>query len=159
MGIALKCELACEVLRSTGSLRVPAVGRSMVPTIWPGDTLAVVQVTMEEVNVGDIVVTRREGCLVSHRVVSIADSSDGPLLVTQGDAAWTKDQPVRENEVLGRVVYVISAGKRITVSRELNVAQRFVAKMVRRSPRAASVLVYLHSKLRTQQEFLLPCQG
>jgi len=36
---ALKCELAGEVLRSSGRLRLKVSGSSMLPVIRPGDTL------------------------------------------------------------------------------------------------------------------------
>ena len=37
----LKCELAAEVLRSFGTLRFAATGWSMLPSVWPGETLVV----------------------------------------------------------------------------------------------------------------------
>jgi len=37
----LGCELAAEVLRSSGRLRLRATGTSMLPAVWPGDVLSV----------------------------------------------------------------------------------------------------------------------
>ena len=36
---AIKCELASEVLNRSGSLRLKVMGWSMLPAVWPGDTL------------------------------------------------------------------------------------------------------------------------
>ena len=45
----LKCELAAEVLRSFGTLRFAATGWSMLPSVWPGETLVVERVQPDEV--------------------------------------------------------------------------------------------------------------
>ena len=47
---AVKCELAAEVLRSSGRLRLQVTGWSMLPSIWPGDTLTVEQVGFPKVD-------------------------------------------------------------------------------------------------------------
>ena len=75
---AVKCELAAEVLRSFGTLRFVATGWSMLPSLWPGETLVVEGVgegkDQDRVCVGDIVLVRREGGLCAHRVVAVVGS-------------------------------------------------------------------------------------
>jgi hypothetical protein len=39
----LGCELAAEVIRSFGRVRLRATGTSMLPAIWPGDVLYTAQ--------------------------------------------------------------------------------------------------------------------
>jgi hypothetical protein len=39
--VTLMCELVAEVLRSFGTIRFAATGWSMLPSLWPGDTLMV----------------------------------------------------------------------------------------------------------------------
>ena len=104
---ALKCELASEVLRSFGQLRFPASGWSMLPTVWPGDTLVVERVMHDRVRIGDVVVVGRHGKLCAHRVIGTAGDSQNPQWITQGDALPVPDRPVAENELLGRVAYLI----------------------------------------------------
>jgi signal peptidase len=65
----LGCELAAEVLRSSGRLRLRATGASMLPAVWPGDILSVRSHDVVEALPGDIVLFGREGTLVAHRVV------------------------------------------------------------------------------------------
>jgi hypothetical protein len=145
---AVKCELAGEVLRSFGSLRFAATGWSMLPTIWPGDTLVVERAGGDQVRVGEVVLVGRDGRLCAHRIVSRAKDSGNlhgiPYLITQGDAMPAPDRPVMESELLGRVSYLMRAGKRIAVPAELSVAARLTAKIVRRSFLAARGLVYLN---------------
>jgi signal peptidase I len=161
---ALKCDLAGEVLRNFGQLRFPAVGWSMLPTVWPGDTLVVERISSDQVRVGDVVVVGRDGKLCGHRVISIAGDPESPQWITQGDALPVPDRPVRGSELLGRVAYLIRAGKRVTVPATLSVVELLIAKMVQRSVLAGRALVYLDRRVRTlgksgQWESVLPCQG
>lgn len=161
---AVKSELAAEVLRSFGTLRFAATGWSMLPSIWPGETLVVERVEPHQVRIGDVVLVGREGRLCAHRVVSTVEGSGTPQWFTQGDAMSVPDCPVAENELLGRVAYVIRSGKNVTLSTELSAPAKVIAKIVRRSFFAARVLVSLHSMVRTSEmpdprEAVLPCQG
>ena len=156
-GTALKCALAGEVLLSFGSLRFAATGWSMLPCIWPGDTLVVERVRLKQVCVGDVVLVGRGGRLCAHRVVSLADDSGNPHCITQGDGMPTPDPAVNESELLGRVAYLIRATRRIAVPAELSVFQRLAARIVRRSVPAARALVYLRRMRQSPEEAVLPC--
>ena len=65
----LGCELAAEVLRTSGRLRLRATGASTLPAVWPGDILSVRSHEVVEALPGDIVLFVREGRLVARRVV------------------------------------------------------------------------------------------
>ena len=67
---ALKCGLAVEVLRSSGTLHLRVLGWSMLPTVWPGDTLLVERLASNEVFDGDIVLFSNGRRFVAHRVVA-----------------------------------------------------------------------------------------
>ena len=101
---AMKCELAAEVLRSFGSLRFVATGWSMLPSLWPGETLVVEGVgegkDQDRVCVGDIVLVRREGGLCAHRVVAVVGTSENPRWITQGDALPAPVQAGRQLPIL-----------------------------------------------------------
>lgn len=160
----VKCDLAGEVLRSFGSLRFAATGWSMLPTIWPGDTLVVERVTSERVSVGDVVLVGRDGRLCAHRLVSRETNSGNSQWITRGDSMPGPDQPVAESELLGRVAYLIRAGRLIQVPAKLNLGERLTARIVRRSVPAARALVFLHRMVRipkrsAAEESVLPCQG
>jgi hypothetical protein len=156
-GSSLKCELAVEVLRSFGTLRFAATGWSMLPSVWPGETLVVERIHPDQVQIGDLVLVGREGKLCAHRVVGTAGDPENPHWITQGDALPVPDRPVAGNELLGRVTYLIRAGKLIAVPAKLGVIDTLIAKIVRRSRLAACAFVYLHRMVQTPQE-PVPCQ-
>jgi len=161
---AIRCDLAGEVLRSFGPVCFPAVGWSMLPAVWPGDTLVVVRVSHDQVHVGDVVVAGRHGRLCAHRVIGTAGDRENPRWITQGDALAAPDRPVTRNDLLGRVSYLIRAGKCLAVPAELSGLERLVAKILRQSVPAARALACLHRMVQSPatsapEKSDLPCQG
>lgn len=165
---ALKCGLAVEVLRSFGELRFVEAGWSMLPTVWPGDTLVFERIGQDQVHVGDVVLVGRDGRLCTHRVISKPEASGPTCCITQGDAMPAPDRPVMENELLGRVAYLIRAGKLIALPPELSTVQSLLAQVVRRSFPAARALVFLRRMIHASdksapesapRESVFPCQG
>jgi signal peptidase I len=111
---SIKCDLAGQVLRAGGKLRLRALGLSMLPTLWPGDILIINSKTYEQVSRGDIVLYAREREFFVHRI--ICKSSDSQYLITQGDGLSKPDPPVSRQDLLGRV----SAIERCGLLREPN---------------------------------------
>lgn len=141
---ALKCELAAEVLRSSGTLRLQVMGWSMLPSIWPGDTLVVDSVDRDGVSAGDIVLFGRDRRLFAHRVVSKTSNSPEQIL-TRGDAMSAPDSPVSDDELLGKVSAVLRNGKCVGPRPSLNISERAVAALVRSSEIASRVVVGMRS--------------
>ncbi|MHB8218221.1 MAG: S24 family peptidase [Candidatus Sulfotelmatobacter sp.] len=156
--VSAKRELAEEVLRSFGSLRFAATGWSMLPAVRSGDTLVIDRVTPNQIQVGDIALIGRDGRLCAHRVVRLPRGLDDRVWITQGDAMPAPDQPVIEDELLGRVTKIIRAGKYITVSRNLRGIDFLLAQIVRRSVFAARLFVYWTSR-RNPEKVESLCQG
>jgi hypothetical protein len=140
---ALKCELAGEVLRSCGQLRLQVTGWSMLPSVWPGDTLIIEKANFDEVAEGEIVLIGRERRLMAHRVIS-CDSCGRDGVVTRGDAMAVPDRPAAGEEVLGRVSLIERNGRQLAPSAKLRTWQRLVAALVSRSEFAARVVVKSH---------------
>jgi signal peptidase I len=139
---ALKCELAAEALRSSGTLKLQVTGWSMLPSIWPGDTLMVESVDRHAVSEGDMVLFARDRRLFAHRVVA-NHSGDGRLL-TRGDAMPAPDLPISDGELLGKVSRILRNGRWHEPSRRLRFTERAVAALVRGSEIGARVVVGLH---------------
>jgi hypothetical protein len=166
---ALKCELAGEVLRSSGRLRLQVTGWSMLPSVWPGDTLMIEKVNFDEVAEGEIVLIGRERRLIAHRVTSCY--RDG--VVTRGDAMAAPDRPAAGEEVLGRVSLIERNGRRFVPCAKLRIWQRLVAALVARSEFAARVVVKIHElcsrrfaeprraadRPQTSSDRVVPCQS
>lgn len=74
---------------------------SMSGTIEIGD-LVIVKIT-DSVEPDDIIVYQEEDHFVTHRVLEI----NGEKIVTKGDANSSKDLPISNKQVLGKVVAVI----------------------------------------------------
>ena len=148
---AVKCELASEVLRSSGKLRLQVMGWSMLPSVWPGDTLVVERVKGEAVSKGDIVLFGRDRRLFAHRVVRKSSSPGNSTIRTRGDAMPAADPPVDESQLLGRVSFIVRNGRIIEPSRRLRLSERAVAAFVRGSEIAARVVVGVHGMRQTAQ--------
>jgi len=141
---AVAHELAAEVLRRSGRLVLPASGRSMVPAIWPGDSLVVEPATSSNVAPGDIVLFSNEYRFVAHRVVEKNGDADKERLLTRGDAMATADAPIRSGEILGKVSFIVRNGKCFEPKRILRRSERALATLLRGSETAARVIVGVH---------------
>jgi signal peptidase I len=121
-----RCEMAAEVLRSFGEVRLRVTGSSMLPAVLPGDVIDVVRIEPGEVRSGDIVLFERSGRLFAHRVVET-----GQRIVTRGDRHRKTDGPVEERELLGRVTKLTRGGR--VISAEVGLAGRIAGAILRRS--------------------------
>ncbi len=133
-----KLSLASEILRCTGSLRLHALGTSMLPCIWPGDVLTLQAMFDANIAVGDVVLFVREGRFFVHRVVG-----RGCLgWITRGDAVPQNDPPVKRTEFLGKVTSIQRSGHMI-VPRRPNFAERLLAKLLCHSDRSRNLALRL----------------
>jgi signal peptidase I len=144
---AIKCDLAAEVLRASGTLRLRVMGSSMLPSVWPGDTLIIERVNSDAVSRGDIVLFGRDRRLFVHRVVAKTDMDQDCAILTRGDALPQPDRPVRGRNLLGRVSFIVRDGKLVAPSGGLRLPQRAIAALVQRSEIAARAVVSIHSML------------
>ena len=147
---SLKCELASESLRVSGILRLKVSGWSMLPTIWPGDMLVISRLDERELFPGEIALYQREGRFIIHRVLSKSTGGISHVL-TRGDAMLQHDAPVRSDDLLGKVDFILRNGKSIEPSKSLCLSQRAVARLARRSEVAARVIVGIQQMYGTLQ--------
>ena len=182
---ALGCELAGEIVRTFGRVRVRVTGTSMIPAVWPGDILVVERRAAEKIQRGEIAVAERAGRLVAHRVVSAPASSALeppaakvghtsaapaphpapvssaviPPLLTRGDSQLAPDEPLHPDELLGTVVLIERGRATRQPQRALNFGAKLVAGMARRSTTAARVLVRLHDMFTPRPERVALCKS
>lgn len=109
----VRCELAAQVLRSFGRLRLRANGASMLPAIWPGDILCVRSHNASAALPGEIVLYKREGRLFAHRVVKRTLHKNSVQWVTRGDSLDANDPPISGHELLGRVTAINRGNRRV----------------------------------------------
>jgi hypothetical protein len=144
---SVKCDLAGEVLRSFGSLRLQVRGWSMLPVIWPGDILELERVKAGDLSPGEIVLFSRDRRLFAHRVLK----SSGSAVLTCGDTLPYADPVVPEDELLGRVAAIVRDGKCFQPGKKLSASQRAVAGLVRSSDFAARVIVRIRGLLQRKR--------
>lgn len=144
---SIKCEMAAEVLRRSGLLRLRVTGWSMLPTVCPGDILVIERVDRAALAQGDIVLVSRDRRLFAHRLLS-KDEENAEFL-TRGDAMTAPDPPVGDNQVLGRISFILRNGRCIEPSRTLSLSDRMVANLAQRSGIAARIIVGIHNLRQT----------
>lgn len=129
--------VSTELLRQGQSVRFRAPGRSMHPTIKEGETVKVAPVASFDIKRGDILLYLLGSKLIAHRVVSIKRKKDystthssklNPqhLFILRGDASATCDEPVKAQQVLGKVVSVERGGRCIDLYSRRAKMLRFV---------------------------------
>jgi len=148
---ASKCALAAEVLRSSGKLRLRVMGWSMLPAVWPGDTLLIERVDSGEFSEGDIVLFGRDRRFFAHRVVTRNGKPGSSRILTRGDAMPRPDPPISDSDVLGKVAGIVRKGKCFRPSKTPRLSGRAVAALVRRSQIAARVVVGVHGWRQSSQ--------
>lgn len=136
---ALGCELAAEVLRVSGKLRLRVTGASMLPAIWPGDVLDVRGFDSRSAKPGDVVLCQRDGHLVAHRVVQRIFREGRAQWVLRGDNVSGNDAAVPVNKLLGLVVAVKRGSKRLGT--RPSIAGKWVASILCRFDLATRVLL------------------
>jgi signal peptidase I len=121
-----KLDLATEVLRAGGSIRLRALGNSMLPSIWPGDVLCVEHKRGEEIVPGDIVLVARDGRFFIHRLIEKRDSG----WVTRGDSLAQDDSPVVESQVLGKICSIQRKDRVVPANPRISWLNRALAWML-----------------------------
>lgn len=117
-----KLRLIIAALKLGKSVRIRSLGCSMLPSIWPGDVLLIENALSERFEPGDIVVIRKSSELLIHRLVS-----KGTSWVTRGDAMSQADQPVKPEDVLGKVKKIQRGNQVRTPDQGLKVFHRITA--------------------------------
>ena len=143
---ATGCNLAADLVRTHGSLRLRVAGGSMAPAVRPGDTIIVQSCGMGEVSAGEIVVFMRSGRLVVHRAqASVVDSGESHLL-TCGDRNRKLDARVTGAELLGRVTCIERNGITISGVARRSLAQKLISRALSYSNRATSLYLRFASR-------------
>jgi len=152
--IELASALAGEIVRTFGEVRLCAFGTSMVPSILPGDVMAIRKADLQEVSRGEVVLFSQRGRLFIHRVVdrelsSTADCIEETCLITRGDRLCHNDPPVFSRDLLGRVVSVERGNRKVQLLAQPNLPIPWIARLLRASDRATYFYLRLAACWRT----------
>src|SRR5580700_1786408 len=136
------CDLVADVARSHGTVQLKVAGASMVPALWPGDMVTVRRCDLLEIEPDRIIVFRQNERLIVHRMLRWA----GDRVVARGDARSRCDEPVRTDEVLGRVESILRNGR--PVSPRHSYWQRAIALVMRHSEWFGGLFLRLGSRIQ-----------
>ena len=136
-----KLELATEVLRSGGAIRLQALGTSMLPSVWPGDVLSIEPAPGKDLVLGDIVLAVRDGRFFVHRLIEKRDCE----WITRGDSLPQNDPPLTGAQVLGRVSLIHRKTGDILPKPRLSVFSRGLAWMLCRWDSFRNLSLRIHS--------------
>ena len=136
-----KLELATEVLRSGGAIRLQALGTSMLPSVWPGDVLSIAPAPGKGVAPGDIVLVVRDGRFFVHRLIEKRDCE----WITRGDSLPQNDPPLTGAQVLGRVSLIHQQTGDIVPSSRVSPFGRTLAWMLCRWDLFRNLSLRIHS--------------
>jgi SOS-response transcriptional repressor LexA len=125
----LKLDLIIEALRSRGTVRLKALGTSMLPSVWPGDQLTIQSAAHDDVVPGDIVLAVHNDRVFVHRLVEKSASQNSFWCITKGDAMPQKDPPAAASELLGRVVSIQRGNRSFSPSRRVSLVHSVLARM------------------------------
>jgi|WetSurSiteA1Bulk_404760.scaffolds.fasta_scaffold27734_2 signal peptidase I len=118
--IALLEELLAKGLR----IRIQVTGKSMSPFLQGGEILTIRRVPCNTLCKGDLIFFKTpENIPVIHRIVKKKRAEDNMYsFKTKGDSVLAIDEPVRENDILGKVCRIektATTGKRKQVDMEM----------------------------------------
>ena len=128
--VETKVDLAAEVLRRGGTIRLKASGTSMLPSLWPGDLLTIQSAGCDQVAAGDILLVVRHERFFIHRLVGWRLGSNCLLWITKGDAMPHCDPPATASDLLGRVTYVRRGHRGFVPSRRVSLPRFALAWML-----------------------------
>jgi signal peptidase I len=144
-----KLELAAEVLASCGTIRLQALGTSMLPSIWPGDILTIDHKSGHEIVPGDIVLVARQGRFFVHRLIK----KDNAGWITRGDSLPHNDEPAAEDQVLGEVSLILRGTEAVVPNPRISIFNSAFAWMVCRWDSFRNFALRMHSfRQRRAQE-------
>jgi hypothetical protein len=106
---ALFADLVEEILRGGAAVRFQASGRSMQPTIADGDVITIEPVLASELREGEVALYRSERGLMAHRLRARAPGANGRCTF-RGDARGARDERVRSERIMGRLVRIERQG-------------------------------------------------
>jgi hypothetical protein len=77
--------------------------------------------------------------------VRISGAANEMRWITQGDGLEVTDAPVQPAEFLGKVTAILRGERRIELRRQLNLGERVVARIVRRSAWIPRIMVRMRA--------------
>jgi signal peptidase len=130
-------DLVLDPSSPAAKLRLEVISGSMIPFLKPGDKVVVQQARPAAFRIGDLVVARRKGEFITHRLVRIGKDE----WYTKGDRCRYLDPPLLEDTIVGKVIEIDRLGRNINL--QTNYWRLTNALLGRVNWWAASLFVFL----------------
>lgn len=98
---------------------------SMTPTLNPGDIAIIISVPPQTIKTDDIIQYYTADMMVIHRVIDTYKAGGTRWFITKGDANTEPDDPVNQNQVIGKSVFTIPQLGWVSVALKSLVANTF----------------------------------
>jgi signal peptidase I len=85
-------------------VRISTRGPSMFPLISTGDKITIH--FEKDYEMGELIVFKRDGQMVCHRLVNIFEQDGKRYYQTRGDSFFGLDEPVTSGQILGKVIKI-----------------------------------------------------
>lgn len=102
--------IVIALVSGIGKYQLVAIGSgSMEPTIYRGDSVLLEKLNdLSEIKIGTVLAYKKEGVLITHRVVGMKKELDKYIFKTKGDNNNDIDSyEIYQDEIIGRVIYNI----------------------------------------------------
>jgi hypothetical protein len=107
--------LVADVLRGSGHLsqgvRLRVHGESMLPALWPGDSVEIASCSIKDLRPGEIVLAERGDRLFLHRLIAPCTPNGFRL---RGDSMPNSDPQYPPEALLGRLVRSVDERRRLS---------------------------------------------
>ncbi|MFC5703475.1 S24/S26 family peptidase [Cohnella faecalis] len=112
MSDLLRADDIRQLIRSRGSLELPAHGKSMYPYLKEGQVCRFVPPS--RLRVGEVILfVSRQGQLVGHRYHRELSPGCSPSILCKGDSNRNWDEPISPEQIVGRLAAVRNDNARV----------------------------------------------
>jgi Peptidase S24-like len=141
---AERSALVASVLRqgTSQTVRLRVHGESMLPSLWPGDTVEIAACSLDDMRPGDVALALRDGQFFLHRLISVCTSKG---FILRGDSMPGPDAIFPPEALLGRLVRRDDEGLGFAKS----IWSRAVGMLLCHCDVARRVVLKLHSRKAT----------
>ena len=108
-------QLAEMLLNDGNCFKICVIGDSMSPLLRTGDAIYVEPVKADNLSIGDIILSKAGEKMRAHRLIKIYKEKGGGIFRTKGDTFSSVDEPLGENNIIGRVYAVEKWGKTLNL--------------------------------------------
>ncbi len=114
--------LISKVMKKHECIDLPAKGTSMFPFIREGDVCTFITCSPMTLEKGDIVLFHTvHGQLVTHRFYYRKRIGQSDYFMFKGDSNLGFDEPITEEQVIGKLIYIKKNGRRISANSWISV--------------------------------------